>query len=270
MAPVLQQQQQQQPHAHNIRIALTKFFSEQGRQPFNSVRNNNRTGTNPIKCPYFDELDAVLGCRPMNNPGDMRMDNGGSSDEESDCVRSSDSTEDHNTSRQNDAEEACSHGSASNATPPHHPPAEPKPQARRSRKGRKTQIMEAMDKGLDRLLQYENAHERERFEWEKEMERNRMELERKRLDFEMKKMEAEEKRAEENRALMLQMFQCFRPQSHNSPYLGPHYYPYPTPSQRPSAESMEFPSTAPGPPAPAAYQMHYFNDAGCIFLQSLY
>lgn len=25
------------------------------------------------------------GCRPMNNPGDMRMDNGGSSDEESDC-----------------------------------------------------------------------------------------------------------------------------------------------------------------------------------------
>nr|XP_055049367.1 uncharacterized protein LOC129434466 [Misgurnus anguillicaudatus] len=32
MAPVLQQQQQQQPHAHNIRMAFTKFFSEQGRQ----------------------------------------------------------------------------------------------------------------------------------------------------------------------------------------------------------------------------------------------
>lgn len=26
-----------------------------------SLKNNKKTGTNPIKCPYFDELDAVLG-----------------------------------------------------------------------------------------------------------------------------------------------------------------------------------------------------------------
>lgn len=34
--------------------------------------------------------------------------------------------------------------------------------------------MEAMDKGLDRLLQNENSHDFDRdwFEWEKEMERN--------------------------------------------------------------------------------------------------
>lgn len=82
--------------------------------------------------------------------------------------------------------------------------------------------MEAMDKGLERLLQNENTHDRERFEWEKEMEINRMELERKRLDFEIKKMEADEKRAEDNRALMLQMLQCFRPQSHHSPFSAPH------------------------------------------------
>ncbi|KAF4117289.1 hypothetical protein G5714_001842 [Onychostoma macrolepis] len=49
------------------------------------LKNNKKTGSNPIKCPYFDELDAILCCRSMNNPGDMRMDNGGSSDEESDC-----------------------------------------------------------------------------------------------------------------------------------------------------------------------------------------
>lgn len=72
--------------------------------------------------------------------------------------------------------------------------------------------MEALDKSLDRLIQHESTHDydRERFEWEKEMERNKMELERKRLDFEIKKMEADEKRAEENRALMLQMVQCFK------------------------------------------------------------
>lgn len=134
--------------------------------------------------------------------------------------------------------------------------------AHRRRKGRKTQIMEAIDKGLDCLLKNENTHDydRERFEWEKEMERNRMELERKRLDFEIKKMEADEKRAEENRVLMLQIFQCFRPQSQHSPFSAPHYYPYTPPHQRPSAESIDFPSTTPGPPAPAAYQVHYYND----------
>ncbi|CAM4540172.1 unnamed protein product [Leuciscus chuanchicus] len=186
-----------------------------------SLKNNKKTGTNPIKCSYFDELDAVLSCRPMNNPGDIRMDSGGSSDEESDCAGSSESPNDHNTSRENDAEdEASSHGSASKAPPAH-----------RRRKGRKTQIMEATDKGLDRLLQNENTHDydRERFEWEKEMERNRMELERKSLDFEIKKMEADEKRGEENRALMLQMFHCFRPQSQHSPFSAPHYYPYTPP-----------------------------------------
>lgn len=73
-------------------------------------------------------------------------------------------------------------------------------------------MMEAIDKSLDRLLTHDSTrdYDREWFEWEKEVEKNRIELE-KRLEFEMKKMEADEKRAEENRALMLQLFQCLRP-----------------------------------------------------------
>ncbi|KAI7813942.1 hypothetical protein IRJ41_004838 [Triplophysa rosa] len=188
----------------------------------------------------------------MNNPGDMRMDNGGSSDEESACGPS-ESPQENDTSTENNAEyEASSHGTSSKTSPSPPPPAEPKPQVHRRRKGRKTQIMEAIDKGLDRLLQNENNHDydREQFEWEKEMERNRMELERKLLNFEIKKIEADEKRAEENRALMLQMFQCFRPQYHHSRFSAPHYYPYTPPPQHSSAEDL---STAPGPPASAAY-----------------
>ncbi|ROL48358.1 hypothetical protein DPX16_20711, partial [Anabarilius grahami] len=123
-------------------------------------------------------------------------------------------------------------------------------------RARKTQIMEAMEKDLDSLLQNDHTHDydREWFEWKKEKERNRMELERKHLDFEMKKMEADEKRAEENRAFLLQMFQCFRPQSHHSPFSAPHCYHYTPPPQCPSAESMGFLSTATRlPAAPAAY-----------------
>lgn len=123
------------------------------------------------------------------------------------------------------------------------------------RKGQKTQIMEAMDKGLDRLLQNENTHDfdMERFKWEKEMERNRMELERKRLDFEMKKMEADQKRAEENRSLMLHLFQCFMPQSYQSPFSAPHYYPYTPLPQRASAEIMDYPSMySPWTPCPSS------------------
>ncbi len=72
--------------------------------------------------------------------------------------------------------------------------------------------MEAMDKGLDGLMQIDNTRDckKECLEWEKE-ERNRIELESKRLDFEMKRMEADQKRAEENRALTVQTCQCFRP-----------------------------------------------------------
>ncbi|CAM4611428.1 unnamed protein product [Leuciscus chuanchicus] len=227
------------------------------------LKNNKKTGTNPIKCPYFDELDAVLCCRPMNNPGDIRMDNGGCSDEESDCAGSSESPNDHNTSRK--MMQRMRHPVMAQPPKHHHPHLllllNPSHKHIAEERGEK-QIMEAIDKGLDRLLLNENTHDydREWFEWEKEMERNRMELERKRLDFEIKKMEADEKRAEENRALMLQMFQCFRPQSQHSTFSAPHYYPYTPPHQRPSAESMDFPPTTPGPPAPAAYQVHYYND----------
>lgn len=123
--------------------------------------------------------------------------------------------------------------------------------------------MEAMDKSLDRLLRHENTrdYDRERFEWEKEMERNKIELEKKRLDFEIKKMEADEKRSEENRALLLQMFQCYRPPSHHLPYMAPtNYYPFTPPPHRQPPDNVDFPATAPGPQAPAAHQVHYFDD----------
>lgn len=231
------------------------------------IKHNKKSGADPITCPFYEELDAVLGCRPMNNPGQNRMDNGGSSDdEESDCG-SSENTTTQNSSVEVDTEvdiNNSSPGSSSKSTPlqtPKH--AEPKPSERRRRKGRKTQIMEALDKSLDRLIKHESTHDydRERFEWEKEMERNKMELEKKRLDFEIKRMEADEKRAEENRALMLQVVQCLRPPPHHLPFLAPsNYYPYTPHPPRQPAESMDFPSTAPGPPAPAAHQVHFYDD----------
>ncbi|KAI7803905.1 uncharacterized protein LOC130562197 [Triplophysa rosa] len=102
-----------------------------------SLKNNKKTGSSPTTCPNFDELDAVLGCRPMNNPGDMRMDNGGSSDEESACGPS-ESPQENDTSTENNAEdEASSHGTSSKTSPSPPPPAEPNPQVHRRRKGRK-------------------------------------------------------------------------------------------------------------------------------------
>ncbi len=126
--------------------------------------------------------------------------------------------------------------------------------------------MEALEKGLDHLAQNDNTHdyEKERLEWEKEVEKNRMELEKKHLEFEMKRMETEDRRAKENRELMLQLFQCFRPMPPFSPYMAPHHFPYPPPHQGPSAESVDFSSTAssaPGPPAPAAHLVHYYNES---------
>ncbi|KAL7389677.1 hypothetical protein ABVT39_008154 [Epinephelus coioides] len=106
-------------------------------------------------------------------------------------------------------------------------------------------------------------YEKERLEWEKEVERNRMELEKKRLDFEMKRMEKEDRRAKENRQLMLQLFQCFRPPSPFSPYMAPQHFPYPPPHHGPSAESMDFSPiafTAPGTPSPAAHLVHYYTN----------
>ena len=57
--------------------------------------------------------------------------------------------------------------------------------------------MEALDKGLDRLIHHDITHdyEKERLEWEKKVERNRLELEKKHLDIELKRMEAEDRRA---------------------------------------------------------------------------
>ncbi|KAJ8375708.1 hypothetical protein SKAU_G00062880 [Synaphobranchus kaupii] len=132
------------------------------------VKHNRRSGSDPMQCPYFEEMDAVLGCRPMTDPGDNHMDNLSSEDEH-------------------------------------------QPEGGRRRKGRKTQLMEALDKGLERIFQHDHdntsdgehlRHERERLEWEKEVERNRREFERSRLEFEMLRMEADERRARENRELM--------------------------------------------------------------------
>ncbi|GAA6095050.1 uncharacterized [Tachysurus ichikawai] len=79
-------------------------------------------------------------------------------------------------------------------------------QGGRKRKGKKTQLMKAVEKGLDRIFQHEAAsggdfmlYERDRLEWEKEAERNRMDFERCCLDLEMRRMEAEERRSRENR-----------------------------------------------------------------------
>ncbi|XP_037539552.1 uncharacterized protein LOC119416386 [Nematolebias whitei] len=213
---------------------------------------------NQNTCPYYEELDAVLGCRPMNNPGEIKMDNGGSDDEEFDCG-SSETTRIQNTSGETDAPDVDLSSSSSSSTSPPLQTPKPKPQEHRRRKERKTRVMKAINKSLDRLLAHANSrdYDRERFEWEKEKERNRMELEKKRLDFEMKKMEADEKRAEENRALMLQLVQCIRPPPQHLPYAAPSsYYPF-TPPHRQPPESMEFPSSAPGPPPPAAHQVHF-------------
>ena len=121
-------------------------------------------------------------------------------------------------------------------------------------------------KGLDCLSQSENSHDYDRdpLEWEKEVEKNRIELEKKRLDFEMKRMETEDRRAKDNRELMLQLFQCFRPPAPAPfpPYMvahvAPHHFVHPTPHQGPSIESMGF---NPGPPAPATHHVHYCNDS---------
>ncbi|KAK2823364.1 hypothetical protein Q7C36_019964 [Tachysurus vachellii] len=119
----------------------------------------------------------------------------------------------------------------------------------RKRKGKKTQVMEAVEKGLDRIFHHEAAsggdymrYERDRLEWEKETERNRMDFERCRFDFEMRRMEAEERRSRENRELIMQLFQCLRPTAFPSttPF---NYSPYPSyfaPSE------VQF-----GPPAPS-------------------
>lgn len=139
--------------------------------------------------------------------------------------------------------------------------------AQRRRKGRKTQMMEALERGLDRISQSDNSsnYDWERLEWETEVERSRIELEEKLLDFEMKRMEIEDRRAKENRELILQLFQCLRnlAPAPYSPYMLPHVAPppfgHPTPHQGPSNE-MGFNPSAPGPPAPAALQVH-FNDS---------
>ncbi|KAK7919070.1 hypothetical protein WMY93_010354 [Mugilogobius chulae] len=249
----------------NIRILVTGPNVKRARLPSpkyrESLKNTQEDWVGSIKSPFFEELDAVLGCRPMNNPGEIRMDNG-SSEEESDRDLGEKISMDNETDLDTTPPATTPTSTSSPSTAP--PPAEQKPQELRKRKGRKTQIMEAMDKCLDRLTKNDNTqdYDRERFEWEKEMERNRLELEKKRLDFEMKRMEADEKRTEENRAFMLQMLQCLRPQSQPlPPYMSaPNYYSYNPPPHRQAPENVDFPSTAPGPPAPGAHLVHYYND----------
>lgn len=58
------------------------------------------------------------------------------------------------------------------------------------------------------------------------MELNRIELERACLDFEIKRMEAEERRSHENRQMMLQFFECMRPQKPTPIYGLPPPFPY--------------------------------------------
>ena len=97
--------------------------------------------------------------------------------------------------------------------------------------------MEALDKGLDRLM--ENDHDMERLEWEKEVEQKKLELENKRLEFEMKRMEAEERRSRDNREMFLQMVQLLRPPPQFPSYMGPSHFPFMPPRQGPPGEFMD-------------------------------
>lgn len=86
--------------------------------------------------------------------------------------------------------------------------------------------------GLDRIFQHETTSgldhlrlEKERLEWEKEVERNRMDIEKRRLEFEMRRLESDERRARETREFMMQFLQCRQmPVSQPTPFT---YAPYP-------------------------------------------
>ncbi|XP_060764995.1 uncharacterized protein LOC132873439 isoform X2 [Neoarius graeffei] len=214
------------------------------KRKYRECLKNKKTGSTPSRCPYYEELDAVLGCRPMNNPGDHRLDRGSSEEEENE-ESSGESPSGHQLGE--DGTEGVEDEVAEDEPAVDEPSiAEPDPQAQRRRKGRKTQMMEALEKGLDRLCQHDYAYERERLEWEEVVERKRMELENKRLEFEMKRMEADEHRSRDNRDLMAQLFQCIRPPapfSYMAPHMAPH--PFPPPHQGTSTECYP---TAPEPP----------------------
>ncbi|XP_060796695.1 uncharacterized protein LOC132899074 [Neoarius graeffei] len=222
------------------------------RKRFPDELSSLQSGRNVKKNSYIFKLSPVLenGCRPMNNPGELRLDRGTSDEDEAESsgeltTRPPEADEDEpedvpQNSEATTASEAC--------------------QAKRQRKGRKTQVMEALDKGLDRLCQQDNAYEWERLQWEKEVERRRLELENRRLEFDIQRMEADECRARENREFMLQLFQVLRPPAPAPfPYMLPHMPPQQHPLQPPQQGTMEPYPTAPGPPAPAAHQVPYYD-----------
>ncbi|XP_059377162.1 putative nuclease HARBI1 [Carassius carassius] len=72
----------------------------------------------------------------------------------------------------------------------------------RKRKGKKTQIMEAMERGINMLIQHdkdttaaevEQRLDKEHMAWERQFQQTRLDLERARLEFEMKRQEAEDR-----------------------------------------------------------------------------
>ncbi len=134
--------------------------------------------------------------------------------------------------------------------------------------------MEAMERGIDRLIQHDHEsstfqaellHERERFTWEKELQQARLELDKARLDFEVKRLEAEERRAQESRQIMVQFLQLLKPPI---PYYGsaPPYNSFHGAVPPGHVADLMFPSGAPMPPAPSAVSQH--NQVDWLNLQN--
>ncbi|XP_065136244.1 uncharacterized protein [Paramisgurnus dabryanus] len=201
------------------------------------VKHNNKTGSDPQRCPYYDELDSVLACRPMTNPGDGHMDMSSSDEQEHSSSSADTSGVSDNVPDQPAAAVTASENNSSVMSQQTSNRGQNPTTTSRKRKGKKTQIMEAMERGINMLIQHdkdatEQRQDKDQMAWERQFQQARLDLERARFEFEVKRQEAEDRRARDTQQFMLQLMQMIRPTvpQYQPPtsftqYLGQQYYP---------------------------------------------
>ncbi|KAK1170686.1 hypothetical protein AOXY_G7603 [Acipenser oxyrinchus oxyrinchus] len=200
---------------------------------------------------YCKDMDAVLGCSLMIDPGASHIDNGLSSDEDSrgfsqvfevSCDSPAIEREDEAAPSQAPTQAAATKGDRF-----------------RKRKGKITQIMEALDQTADRLMAHDKESrnssptvelERERMAWKREVEQRSMDSENRRMEIELNKIEMEEKRTRENKTMMMQFMMQSQTGFIQPPIpsmASPHAFS--TPVQ--SSNHTTVPTPTPTPPSPS-------------------
>ncbi|MGH0158111.1 UNVERIFIED_CONTAM: hypothetical protein FKN15_039832 [Acipenser sinensis] len=212
-------------------------------------------------------------CSLTIDPGASHMDNGLSSDEDSRGFSQ--------VFEALEREDEAAPSQAPNPVPIQAPTqaAATKGDRFRKRKGKKTQIMEALDQTVDRLMARDKERwdssptvelERERMAWKREAEQRSMDLENRRMEIELNKTEIEEKRTRENKTMMMQFMlqsqtgfmqppipSMASPHAFSTPVQSSNHTTVPTPTPTPPSSSQSY-STMPQSSSYTRTTMHSF------------